>query len=290
MVRRALSGDTYTSIAEWLDDTGVSTVHGGPWSQTSVRTALSSPALKGRYLNAAGEVTHKFTDCLMSAAEWKQLQASLDRRPQRRGMITAETALLTSVIFCDRCKGAMYRTKSRKKRKDGTVREWFYYRCGGTDRRRSDCRNMVSVEDADAWVHSWFTETGAFAPVEIVETIVTPGDDHAEEIAELEAEIKELNLDSPDYDQRHATLRRERSRLLAMPSEPARTLERPTGKRVGDVWRSLDDEQRRRFLLAGSTRVFCMSNAAMRRAGNEMIYITGNPNRLTEALRNLTDD
>ena len=65
MVDRAMRGDTYTSIAEWLDESGVSTVHGKPWSQTSVRTVLSSPALKGRYLNGEGEVTHESTDCLI---------------------------------------------------------------------------------------------------------------------------------------------------------------------------------------------------------------------------------
>ena len=173
MVVRALRGDTYTSIAEWLDESGVSTVHGKPWSQTSVRTVLANPALKGRVLNADGEVTHRF-DGPMNAAGWARLQASLDRRPQRRGMITADTALLTGVIFCDQCKGPMYRTKSKRAKKDGTVRTWFYYRCGGLDRRRSDCKNMATLEDIDAYVHEWFTEGGTFADVEIVENDYGP--------------------------------------------------------------------------------------------------------------------
>ena len=263
MVVRAMRGDTYTGIAEWLDESGVSTVHGGPWSQTSVRTVLSSPALKGRYLNADGAVTHRF-EGLMTAAQWSQLQASLDRRPQRRGMITAATAMLTGVIFCDRCKGPMYRTRSKRKRKDGTLREWFYYRCGGTDRRRSDCRNMVRVEDVDAWVDRWFTEDGTFANTEIVETIIIPGDDHAEEIAELEAEIRELDQNAPDYDEQHATLRRERSRLRSLPSESTQVAERPTARTVGNVWANLDDAQRREFLLVAGMKVYCMSNATLR--------------------------
>ncbi len=86
MVTRALRGDTYTSIAEWLDESGISTVHGGPWSQTSVRTVLASPALKGRYLDADGKVLHRF-DGMMASSQWAELQASRDRRPQRRGMI-----------------------------------------------------------------------------------------------------------------------------------------------------------------------------------------------------------
>ena len=116
MVDRALRGDTYTSIAEWLDESGVSTVHGGPWSQTSVRGVLASPALKGHYQNAGSAVTHRF-DGQMTAAEWTQLQASLDRRPQRHGMITADTAMLTGVIFCEKCGGPMYPRNRSGKRK-----------------------------------------------------------------------------------------------------------------------------------------------------------------------------
>ena len=318
MVDRASPGRHVYSIAEWLDESGVSTVHGGPWSQTSVRGVLASPALKGRYLNADGAVTHKF-DGLMTSAEWAQLQASLDRRPQRRGMITADTALLTGIIFCDRCGGPMYRTKSKRTKKDGTVRNWFYYRCGGLDRRRSDCRNMVPLDDVDAWLHAWFTEDGTFARTEIVETITVPGDDHAEEIAEIEADIRDLDFDSPDYAELHATLLAERARLRSMPSEPAQVIERPTGRTVGDVWASLDDRQRRRFLLAAGMRVHCLSNATLRdQSGGyrqnptqpsglmlrnrlvlprpeswgepqerEKIYVTGDPTRIEGALANL---
>jgi site-specific DNA recombinase len=263
MVDRALRGDTYTSIAEWLDESEVSTVHGKPWSQTSVRTVLANPALKGRILNKDKEVTYKF-DGPMNAAEWDRLQASLDRRPQRRGMITADTALLTSVIFCDRCGGPMYRTKSKRAKEDGTVDTWFYYRCGGLDRKRSVCKNMVRVEDVDAWVDSWFTEEGTFARTEIVETITIPGNDHADEIAENSQEIRELDPDAQNYDEQLTRLRAERARLQSLPSEPAQVTEQPTGKTVGDLWASLDDQERRRFLLAAGMKVHCMSNKTLR--------------------------
>ena len=289
MVKRALRGDTYTSIAEWLDESGVSTVHGGPWSQTSVRTVLASPALKGRYLSADGEVLHKF-EGLMTAAQWRELQESLDRRPQRRGMITAETAMLTGVLFCDECKGPMYRTKSKRTKKDGTTRTWFYYRCGGADRRRSTCKNMYPLADLDAWVNRWFTEDGPFADTEIVETITVPGDDHAEAIAEVDAEIKELDLDAPNYSERHATLLSERERLKALPSQPAQVTERPSGRTVSDTWLSLSDGQRRRFLLAGQTKVYLRSDTKLRKEGAEVMYIPGDPSRLIGALRTLTDE
>jgi site-specific DNA recombinase len=254
MVNRALRGDTYTSIAEWLDASGISSVHGGPWSQTSVRIVLSSPALKGRYLGADGEVLHKF-DGLMTAGEWKALQTALDRRPQRRGMITAETAMLTGVIFCEHCGGPMYRTKSKRRRQDGTLREWFYYRCGGTDRRRSACRNMVPLEEADSWVNNLFTEGGPWADTELVEIRSVPSEDHADDIADIEEEIRSLDFDAADFGIRQRDLLAERSRLRELPVMPPEAVEVPTGRTVGDVWAGLSDGARRSYLAAADVRV-----------------------------------
>lgn len=41
-------------------------------------------------------------------------------------------------------------------------------------------------------VHAWFTENGTFAGTEIVETITIAGDDHADEIAEIEKDMRDL--------------------------------------------------------------------------------------------------
>ena len=132
---------------------------------------------------------------------------------------------------------------------------------------------------------------------------------------------------APDYAERHAEKLSEHARLRSLPSEPAKVTERPTGKTVGDVWASLDESQRRRFLLATSTQVFCSSSKALRaesgprRLGpmrvapspdtfglplteippdvlehmvqpaetGEILYVLGNPWQIATALRNLTD-
>jgi site-specific DNA recombinase len=314
MVDRALRGDTYTSIAEWLDDSGVSTVHGGPWSQTSVRIVLSSPALKGRYESEDGAVLHKF-DGLMSAGEWKALQSALDRRPRRRGAITAESAMLTGVIFCEHCGAPMYRTKSKQRHKDGTVRVWFYYRCNGTDRRASTCKNMVPLEEADAWVNTMFTE-GPWADMELVEIQSVPGEDHAEEIADIEEEIRSLDFDSPDFGVRQRDLLAQRARLRELPATPAEVVEVPTGRTVSDVWAGLAEAARRNYLAAADVRVLVsvlgrssapgagldalpapesnsLSDLPVRLlnldfdTGRHGISLVGYPNRLTGSLRHI---
>ena len=85
---------------------------------------------------------------------------------------------------------------------------------------------------------------GAVRRTEIVETITVSGNNHAEDIAEIESDIYDLDFDAPDYSQRHATLLSERARLRSLPTEPAQVIEHPTGRTVGDVWASLDDPQR----------------------------------------------
>ena len=89
-------------------------------------------------------------------------------------------------------------------------------------------------------------------------------------------------------------------------------IERPTGRTVGDVWASLDDQQKRRYLLAGGIRVHVSSSAELRNKpggwrldpavpliavsqletsreidSGEIIYVEGNPARLQGALRHV---
>ena len=59
-------------------------------------------------------------------------------------------------------------------------------------------------------------------------------------------------------------LRSERARLLSLPSEPSQVIERGTGRTVGEVWQSLDDESRRAYLLAAGVTVHVVSGAALR--------------------------
>ena len=266
MIELAMRGDSYLSICRWLDAEGVLSSRGAKWSPSSVASVLHNPALMGRrYEN--GKVVMKF-DSLLSAAEFAALQAEFDRRPKKRGPVATDTAMLTNVIRCAMCGGPMYRNNSRSPRKDGTFSVYTVYRCKGPDQAPSRCVNSIEAQDIDAWVNAWFMEDGTFAHTEIVETITVPGDDHADEIAELEADLRDLDFDAVDYAERHATLLAERARLRSLPSEPAQVTEHGTGRTVGDVWAALDDQQRRRFLIHGGINVFVMSNAKLRAMGD----------------------
>jgi hypothetical protein len=295
MIDRALRGDTLLSICRWLDAEGVAPAKGEKWSPTSASNVLRNPVLKGRRVDAQGKVLLKF-ESLLSAAQFAELQSTLNRHSVRHGKSTSETALLTGVIECDLCGGPMYRINSATKRKDGTKNICTYYRCKGKDYEPSRCRNSVPLSDIESWLDQWFTyfnddEHGApfggpFADTEIVETTVVAGDDHAAEVAEVETEIRQLDLDADDFQERQQALLAERARLKALPSEVAQIVERPTGMTVGDVWVRLDDSAKRHYLRAAGVKVRVRSSAQLRsRPGAEVRYVLGDPHKIIGTLK-----
>jgi len=317
MVERAMHGDTYLSICRWLDGEGVPSASGEPWSPSSVASVLHNPALMGRR-REGGKLVMKF-DSLLSAPEFAALQQEFDQRPSKRGPVAADTAMLTGIIVCEKCGGPMYHHNSKTKRKDGTYSVYRSYRCKGADQAPSRCGNSIRAEDLEDWANAWFTSDGAFARTEIVEIVTERGDDHADEILEIELDLRDLDFDAPDFAERQAALLSERAGLRSLPSEPSQVIEHPTGQTVGDVWVSLDDQQRRRFLLAGGIKVCVRSNAELRKAAGyrqnpegpaglmlrqrmviprpeswgepverEAIYVTGDPSRIEGALASLT--
>ncbi len=299
MIERAKAGEGYASIARWLNTAtdanghrvlpvqagkgikGKKGIGSDLWSPTSVAQILRSTDLKGRRTEKGR--THRF-DSLLSVSEWNELQAALP--VGQRGQITSETPLLTGILLCEKCGGPMYRIAATSKSRAGE----YNYRCTGTDQEPSRCANAVPLDDIESWVSAWFTADGPFANVEIVETVVTPGDDHKAEADELADEIKALDLDTPDYAARHAGLVADRAALLALPTEAATVIECPTGRTVGDVWTSLDQAARRGYLKAAGVEVYVLSNSALRAdPGREVRYITGDPHKVIGTLQGIVE-
>jgi DNA invertase Pin-like site-specific DNA recombinase len=297
MVERALRGDSLRSIAVWLDAEGVKPLHGKPWNSNTVANLLRNPALIGKRVDAKGRTLLQF-DGVISPREFRQLQAALDSRPARRGPRINDAALLTGVIECDRCGRPMYRQRITKARKSGAKVTNVYYRCGGTEQSPSRCKNMVPLADIEEWLdqelagpsvpEGTLMERHPWASVEIIERAVVPGDDHAAEIAEIEAEIRDLDLDAADYDDLLRALRAERTRLKALPIEPAQVIERSTGRTVADVWKTLNAEKKRQYLTAADIKVRVMSNGALRSTpGGETRFLEGDPHKIIGTLQGI---
>lgn len=248
---RYLSGESLRKVCAWLDDEGAAPRAGTSWSPVSLSQVFRNESLIGRRMSEPDEHGRRRTllkhDPILDKGTWDRLQAELDRKANRIGIAPKQTALLTGIAVCAKCGGPMYRIWSGS----GNQARTAYYRCHGTDRQPSKCRNMVRVSELDAWTDEQLGGNGGF----VIETVVTPGRGHADEIAETERDLRELDYDEPGFLDRQAALLAERARLRALPSEPARVEEQVAPYAVGDLWRSLDPAGRRAYLLASEIKV-----------------------------------
>jgi len=113
---------------------------------------------------------------------------------------------------------------------------------------------MVSLPELDAFVSQQID--GIYGHHPVYELVTVPGDGREDEIAELERDIRELDLDDPDYDRKLSQLRTERSRLKTLPAAPGRTEKRATGRTMRQEWAELDsDAERRDWLLKRAIKV-----------------------------------
>lgn len=254
MVDRARQGDTLLSICHWLDSEGIEPPKGGTWHPKSVSQILHNPSLKGRrYFTHKGKSRVLKHDGIISAADWQALQDVLDARPGHRGPILSKTAPLTGAIVCDLCGGPMYKQTSTTTRKDGSKYKVDFYRCHGDGKNPSRCRNGVNRQAVEDFVDDWFTQTGAFAHTPVMETVVVKGHNHEDEIADVKAEIAQLDPDDDGYMTEHGALMADLARLKGLPYVPTRIDARPTGQTVGQVWASLSDDAKRRYLASSNT-------------------------------------
>lgn len=252
MVERALRGDTLSSIVDWLEREGIATTRGGHWIPKTVSQVLRNESLIGRRTDIAGRTLLRF-EGIIDPATHKALVAKLDSNPRRRGPVSTDPALLTGVVYCGICDRVMHRRRSVTKRKNGSEYIYEGYRCDGTPREPSTCKNMVLMADTDAWVNEWFLN-GPVSKHERVEAITVPGNGHQDELDQNKRDISELDIDDADYPERLAALMAERKRLQALPVEPDQVEYALTGETVQAFWAALSTSERREFLVQQGIR------------------------------------
>ena len=245
MIARGLRGDTLVSIAKWLDEQGIPSPRASEqgWAPVSVSNVLKSPSLKGRRVSSGGDVVFKH-EGIISTSKWDELQRAMKRGS--RGPDTLGGMLLApQTVRCGLCNRPMYRLRNVNKQGN----EFFYYRCKGTDQVPSKCANGIRADALEDYVARHFSDRNNMLGGErVFESVETPGFDYVADIAELEADIRQLDLDAPDYDEQLATLRAERSRLRELPSQPSTTELVPTGALVADLWNDSNIDERRDYL------------------------------------------
>lgn len=196
------------------------------WVPKTLSGALRSEACIGRVDNGHG-YTLKVTP-ILDRATWQAAKARMDARANRAGVKWGRnTALLTGIIECARCGRKMYRNGSATK----------LYWCHG-------CNAHLALADADRDVRELVALNDRHPEIETV----VPGNDHAEEIADVKDDMAEA-VAAEDFG-RLDGLRARLDGLRALPVILPHVETRTAAYTVAEAWAALpDDSARRRWLL-----------------------------------------
>jgi DNA invertase Pin-like site-specific DNA recombinase len=243
-VQMYLDGSSLYQVRDWLDER-CAAPQGNAWSAASISSLFRNPVLIGRRTDASGKTILK-VEPILDRDTWNKLQAKQSARAKATG--TTPKSLLTGIAVCGLCDGPMYRLANTAKGK-----KYTYYRCHGTERNPSKCRNMIRLEELDGQVEDFINGPYGYHPRS--ELITIPGHGHDDEIAEVEQDLRELDYDAPDFLDRQADLLAERKRLQALPMTPTRTESVLTGDTIRDYWATLDADGKRAYLNRISMQV-----------------------------------
>ena len=173
--------------------------------------------------------------------------------------------MLAGILYCDKCSRVMHRRKVYNKRKDGSRQYNIYYRCDGTVRNHSTCKNMIPL----AWLDSKMDEAmrGRIDPY--MTRVIDPGEkDHQDEIDEIDLEIDDLDKSAPDYLDRITALVAERKQLVDAPVKEPSVIWVQTGETYAHRWAKLaSDSQRREALQDWGITVYAVKGQEPRIEG-----------------------
>jgi DNA invertase Pin-like site-specific DNA recombinase len=146
---RAIKGETYRAIAEWLDSEGVPPKRGKQWHEGSVRKLIRNRIYAGRWQNADKTITTAQSTAVISLDIWDHANKATNRQPGRKPVTTH--ALLAD-LRCNRCEDSPMNVIRIK---DRYGKYYVYYRCTGRGARRKGCGNMVLLDDIERIVRLW---------------------------------------------------------------------------------------------------------------------------------------
>lgn len=280
LAARYLAGESLRVLCERLDELGIPTSQGSGWQPTTLAALLRNPVFTGRRKDARGRTILTFPPVL-DTATWQSVQTKMDAKARRKGIAPTGSALLTSVLYCGKCGGPMYRIVSTNTRRDGTKIRKAYYRCHGRLRQRSTCKNMLSLDLMDRLAEAYML---ARVREPYVTRQVVPGAGHDDELAEIDAQLSDLlvklqtgDIDGGAFGADSARLASERERIKAMPATADEVELIETGETIGEHWYSLGAQGKRTFLIESGTRIDAHAdqNRELRMAVNGRQFMPG---------------
>jgi DNA invertase Pin-like site-specific DNA recombinase len=106
MYRRYVAGESVYQLVRWLNAHGWRTTLGGIWSDRSLRRVLDSGFASGRFM-AAGQLHRGVHEALIDDSVWRAYLDARDSRRARPARAVRSQYLLSGLVRCGRCGGAM---------------------------------------------------------------------------------------------------------------------------------------------------------------------------------------
>jgi site-specific DNA recombinase len=254
IAERYLDGDSLQDICDWLNGRGIPspafkrdkvtrqrTDEPAAWIPKTLSQVLRNPAIAGRRKDGL-----RFKG-VIELADYDAIIRRMDSRAHRKGISPKNVSLLTSILFCKKCQGPMYRIKTR----DGL----FYY-C----KSRQDCHMMTEIDQTNAAFETFLKTHLVKNPLK--RNVTIPGHNHDEAINQVARDLRELDQLADDYDSEHDRLRAELARLRALPAEADQVkVEEIPGARILADWAGMDTAGRRDLLLSLAMRMLVSKDA-----------------------------
>ena len=251
---RVISGESLASVAAWLNAAGVpcgtkvardkrhKAIPGKlpTWTAATVSKITRNTVYKGQMRDSDGNWVNS-CQAIVSAAVFNSAVDRLDNVPTRRGPRNIKgLAMLSGAVYCE-CGSPMYRSVGG----GGNA----YYRCAGKVTGTSCV--MIRLPIVDAGVNRAMAKSTR----PVMKLTLVPGKNYDDELDAIKAQIRALDVDDPEYDERHAALMAERARIKGLDTTPDRWENRPSGQTWGGIWASIPVAGRGPWLADNGFRV-----------------------------------
>ncbi|MDX3800606.1 recombinase family protein [Streptomyces sp. AK04-3B] len=283
MRRQVLDDQSFFAVAKYLNEKGTHTardrarirkgkpVHrrgaaeGVPeqWSETTVKSLLSDPALLG-HKKHRGEVLYdsqgqpvQVAEPVFTEDEWQSLQTAIEARTKTTVRRVNGTSPMYGVVWCGECG-----SKSAHKSSITKGTDYRYYVCGAWP-KENRCRGVsVRAEEVEDWIEIYFLQR--YGPERVTEKVWIPGTDNTKELDTTRKRISRLRHlyvegefdDSPkEYQDRMHALRTREAELASEPVVDGCWHEKDTGQTFQELWGTLDLEGKRKQLIKSGYRV-----------------------------------
>lgn len=130
LVDRFLAGESWRSLANWLNDEGVPTSAGGTWHTSTLRQMLAGGRIAGLRRHRGQIIGPAVWEPIITEAQRAQILATMAQR-KATNRRSPRTYLLSGLLRCGRCGGRLYSAARPDRRRYVCVTGPDHGGCGG---------------------------------------------------------------------------------------------------------------------------------------------------------------